>query len=395
MTKDYYDILGVDKNASKEEIKKAYRTLAKKYHPDLNKSKDAEQKFKEINEAFSVLGDDKKRAMYDKYGTADGESFSNNGNFNGNFGGGFNGFNFGFGGRYDDFEDAFDLGSIFRSFFGHGDEEEDTKKKDINRKGEDLRFTIEIPLRDVVFGAKKTIEIKKYEPCDVCGGKGYVHESDVEVCPKCHGTGYVRTMRRSLFGTVVTQSVCDMCGGEGKIIKNPCPKCGGSGRIRKTKKLEINIPKGVSDGVVLRLAGEGNAGYRGGRPGDLYLKIKVKDDKFFKRNGDNLLIDVPVSLKQLYLGDVINVPTPYGFKKVKIPPLTESGTKFVIKRAGLPRINSHHVGDEIVRVYLKMIPRLSSKQKKAILELDEALGMNPLDEFVSEFKRDRDWRNNE
>jgi molecular chaperone DnaJ len=348
MAKDYYDTLGVDKNASKEDIKKAYKRLAKKFHPDLNKEADASEKFKEINEAAAVLGDDQKRAQYDQFGTAEpGQGFDYS-----NFGG------------FRNFGEDFDFGDIFDMFFGGGQGFSRSPRRDYS--GSDLRFDISMELEEIAKGVEKTIIIPRLESCPDCKGQGARDSSDIVTCPQCKGQGRVTSTRRTAFGLFQTTTACNQCRGEGKIVKNPCKTCKGQGRIQKDAKIKINIPAGVENGTRLRVTGEGDSGVRGFESGDLYVVIHVKPHKLFERHGDDLFMEVPISFTQAALGETIEVPTLDGKTKVKIPPGTQPGTVFRIKDAGIPHLQRYGKGDQNVRVTVQVPESLSKKQKELL-----------------------------
>ena len=343
--KDYYKILGVGKNATKEEIKSAYKKLAKQYHPDLNKNPDAAEKFKEINEAAAVLGDEQKRAQYDQYGTA-GEQFQ-----------GFSGFDFsdfmsdtgGFG---------FDFDSIFENFFGgHGQR---TRRR---QRGSDLRYDLEIELEDAAFGAKKTIEVPRLEQCEKCNGTGAESKSDIITCPECNGRGVATRTQRTPFGLFSTTTTCRRCRGEGKTIKNECKECGGRGAIRKTRRIEVKIPAGATDGTHLRIAEEGEAGEKGMPSGDLYIGIQVKPHKIFERHGNDIYVKVPVSFVTAALGGEIEIPTLKGKASLKIPAGTQSNTVFRMRHQGIPELHSHSTGDQNLEVVISVPEKLTKKKK--------------------------------
>ncbi len=349
MAKDYYKILGVDKGASKQEIKKAYKKLAKKYHPDLNKDNPkASEKFKEINEAAAVLGDDKKREQYDRFGKT-GEGFS-----------GFEGFDFsnfgGFGGGFEDF------GDIFDAFFGG------SRRSGRNNRGSDLRYELSITLEEAATGVKKKISVPRYETCDKCGGSGAKSSSDIKVCPDCNGSGYVRKAQRTPFGVFSTTGQCSRCHGEGRIISEKCNVCHGSGRVEKTRKIEVDIPAGVETGSQLRISGQGEAGVHGGMPGDLYIYIHVQKHPVFERHGDHILLDIPISFVQAVFGDEIEVPTLKGKAKMVIPPGTKTHTTFRLKGEGMPSLRRRYRGDELVKVKIQTPKRLSKRQKELLME---------------------------
>jgi molecular chaperone DnaJ len=366
MAKDYYDILGVDRNSTKKEIKKAYKKLAKKYHPDRfqdsNEKKKAEEKFKEINEAAAVLGDEKKRAQYDRFGSA-GEQFD------------FSGFDFRDFGGFSGFGADFDFGDIFDTFFGGGfGGFSRSRTRNRSYRGSDLRFDLNITLKEVSEGVEKTIVLPRLEKCDKCDGKGAISSSGIESCDVCRGSGRQTKTRRTPFGLIQTTSTCSKCNGEGKIIKNPCPECNGEGRIKNSSKLKIRIPSGVEDGTRLRISGEGESGIKGGPSGDLYIVVHVKPHPLFERKGNDIYLEVPISFSQAALGDVIEVPTLNGNTKVRIPSGTQTNTIFKIKNKGLPRINGYGRGSQRIRVIVKTPEHLNKKQKSFLKEFAHALG---------------------
>jgi molecular chaperone DnaJ len=350
MGKDYYETLGLSKGASKDEIKKAYKRLAKKFHPDLNKEEDASDKFKEINEAAAVLGDDKKRSHYDQYGTADFSGFQ----------GGAGGFDFS---DFSNFGGFSDFGDIFDMFFGGG------RRRGAHgpRRGSDLRYDLEITLEVAASGVSKSLSLEKETTCSTCDGKGAKSDSDIVTCDGCGGTGQVTRSQRTPFGVFQTASACPTCGGEGKKIVKPCSKCHGSGVVLDQTKLTVDIPAGVDAGSRLRLAGEGEAGKKGGPSGDLYVFIHVKPHKIFQRDGLDLYSDVPISFIQATLGDEIEVPTLEGKAKMKIPTGTQPGTMFRLKGLGIKSLRGFGVGDQKVRVDVK-IPKSLSKTQKQLLQ---------------------------
>ena len=353
--KDYYKILGVPKNATKEEIKAAYKRLAKQYHPDLNKSSGAAEKFKEINEAASALADDQKRAQYDQFGTA--EAFR-----------GFEGFDFsdfmsdisGFG---------FDFDRIFENFFGGGYGGRARRRQ----RGSDLRYDLEIELEDAAFGSTKTINVPRLEECEKCHGTGAEKESDIVNCADCNGRGIVTRTQRTPFGLFSTTTTCRKCRGEGKYIKNECKECDGKGVVRKTRKIEVKIPKGAVDGTNLRIQGEGET-QAGMSPGDLYIVINIKPHKIFERHGNNIYAKIPISFVTAALGGEIEVPTLEGKASLKIPAGTQSNTVFRMKGLGIPDLHSHHVGDENVEIYIAVPDKLTKKQKQLLEEFEKEKG---------------------
>jgi molecular chaperone DnaJ len=353
--KDYYKILGVEKTASKEDLKKAYKTLAKKYHPDLNKDdKDAEGKFKEINEAISVLGDDEKRKVYDQYGE---DAFKNGARPGQNQGFDFSGFDFGSGDI--NFDEVFDM------FFG-GNPRRRTKSR-----GSDLRYDVEIDLEDAAFGVDKTVRLRKRNVCDKCNGVG---GDTVETCKTCKGSGQERIVKRTPFGTFQATAPCETCGGSGKTVKTPCKTCDGNGYIISEKTLNVKIPKGVEDGSRLRIMGEGDAGPRGQQPGDLYIFISVKEHEYFEREGNDINIEVPISYTQAVFGDEIEVPILRGKAKLKIPPGTQSGTILKMRNKGIPYSDGIGSGDQNIVVIVDVPTKLTSAQKDALKKYGESIG---------------------
>ena len=342
MTKDYYEVLGVGKDASKDEIKKAYKKLAKKYHPDINKDAGSEAKFKEINEAAAILGDDQKRQQFDKFGTADTS--------------GFQGFDFG----------GFDFEDLFGTFFGGGN-----NRSRGQSRGSDLRLDLEITLEEAFSGVEKTVVIPRMEECDKCSGSGAKTSSDVKTCQDCNGQGVVREQKRTVFGIFATTATCRTCKGQGKIITENCDFCEGEGRVHNNRKLDVNIPAGADTGTRLRVMGEGEAGELGGSTGNLYIIIHVRDHELFTREGDNLSIDVPITFGQAALGSEVEVPTINGKTKLKIPSGTQTHTIFRIKGKGMPSLEGYGSGDQNVRVILQVPEKLTKKQKDLIKEFDE------------------------
>ena len=357
MTKDYYKTLGIESNATKEQIKKAYKRLAKKYHPDLNKSKDADEKFKEINEAAAVLADDEKRTKYDQYGTT-AEQFSR----------GSEGFDFS--DFMSDVSDAgFDFDSIFEGFFGG---RSPFRQKRGPRRGADLRCDMEITLNDAAEGAKRHIVIPRLESCTKCHGSGAESESDIVSCPDCNGSGSKKITQRTPFGLLSTTTTCGKCTGQGKYIKEECVVCDGTGVVKKTRKLEINVPAGAEEGTNLRVHREGEAGEKGAEPGDLYVIIHLKEHEIFERHGDDIYVKIPIQFTIAALGGEIEVPTLDGKAKLKIPAGTQNNTIFRMKGKGIPYLHDHDRGDENVEVIIDVPERLSKKQKELLKEFEQA-----------------------
>ncbi|MBD3164300.1 molecular chaperone DnaJ [Candidatus Woesearchaeota archaeon] len=363
MARDYYDILGVDKSATKEDIRKAYKKLAKKYHPDINKDNpEAEQKFKEINEAAAVLGDDQKRSQYDQFG--DAESFKKAGG-----GAGFEGFDFGSFG-FGDFA-SFDFGDIFDQFFSGGGFSS-RRGRGSRRRGADIRADIEITLEEAASGTKRALNIPRIEKCPECHGTGAESDSDIKECPECHGTGASRKTQRTPFGMFATTSACRRCRGSGKIIEKECGKCDGTGLVKNTRKIEVKIPAGAEEGTNLRITGEGEAGEAGAGTGDLYLIVHVKDHPVFDRDGDNLHVNLRVPFATAALGGEVEVPTLDGKAKLRIPAGTQPGTIFRMKGRGIPFLHGYGQGDEMVEITIKVPDKLNKKQKDLLKEFEKS-----------------------
>ncbi|MBW2970917.1 molecular chaperone DnaJ [Candidatus Woesearchaeota archaeon] len=357
MVKDYYKILGVERGASKDEIKKAYKKLAKKYHPDLNKGEDAAEKFKEINEAASVLADDKKRAHYDQFGTAE-SSFAPGFDFSK-----FDFSDFGFG--------RFDFDSIFDDLFGGGFS---FGRRRGPARGTDLMYDMEITLNEAANGAKKKISIPRIEECTRCNGTGAASKSDMQVCERCNGRGMETSTRRTAFGIFQTTTVCRQCGGHGKIITKPCTECRGDGRVRKQATIEVDIPAGIEHGASLRLAGQGQAGEKGAPAGNLYLVVNIKPHSVFERVSDDLYIEVPISFTTAVFGGEIEVPTLHGKAKLKIPKGTQSHTIFRMKGKGIPHLQVMGSGSQMVKVVVQTPEKLTRKQQQLLKEYADASG---------------------
>ncbi len=351
MARDYYEILGVPRSASKAEIKKAYLRLAKKYHPDLNKDKDATEKFKEVNEAASVLGDDKKREQYDRFGTTASGS-----------GAGASGFDFSDFSNFSNF--GFDFGDIFDSVFSQGMGGFGRQRR--QSRGADLNYDLEIDLEDVASGASRNIQIPRLERCTKCNGSGAEHESDIRKCEACNGHGIVRQTQRIAFGTFTTTGVCGKCRGTGQFIRNECSLCDGEGRIEKSRTIEVRIPAGVDTGNTLRISGQGEAGEKSAPAGDLFITVHVRQHKIFTRNGNDIEAGVTISFSAASLGGEVEVPTLEGTATLKIPEGTQSGTVFAMRGKGIPDIDTGRRGSENVRVVVEVPTRLSGRQKELL-----------------------------
>ena len=373
--RDYYEVLGVAKTATDAELKSAYRKLAKKYHPDLNKdNKEAEEKFKEVNEAYEVLSDSSKRQKYDQFGHAGVDP-----NFGA--GGGYGGYGGGFG-----FED-FDIGDIFGSFFGGGFGGGGASRRNAPTRGESLRVNLVLSFEEAAFGCTKEINITKTDKCSKCGGSGAESGTTAETCSTCHGTGSVKTTRRTPLGVISSSGVCPTCGGSGKIIKTPCKSCGGSGKERVSKKLSIKIPAGIDEGQTIPLRGEGNVGSNGGPNGDVLVTVSIRPHHILMRDGTTIHCEVPITFTQAVLGAEIEVPTLDGKVKYSIPEGTQTGTVFRLRGKGVPVLNSSRRGDQLVRVNIEVPKNLNKKQKDLLHEFAKSVGDESYTERKSFFEK--------
>lgn len=366
--RDFYEILGVNKNSSADEIKRAYRKLAKKYHPDVNKEPDAEEKFKEVQEAYDVLSDANKKAAYDRYGHAA---------FDQTAGGGASGFG-GFGG-FGGFEDMSD---IFSSFFGGG---QTRNRRSGPMQGEDRFMQIQIDFMDAIKGKKMDLKLNVDEQCPHCHGTGAKTPNDVQTCSRCGGSGTIKTQQRTAFGTFVNTSTCPDCGGTGQTVKEKCPHCHGDGYTNKNITVELNIPAGINSRQQLRVAGKGERGINGGPNGDLFVEILVKPHEHFVRDGRNIHISVPISAIDAILGCVIDVPTVYGEVELKIPEGTQHGTTFRLRGKGVKDLRSDNYGDEMVKVEVKIPTKLSKDEKDLYQKIREKEKKH--DTFFGNFKK--------
>ncbi|KAF1084092.1 Chaperone protein DnaJ [Sporotomaculum syntrophicum] len=354
--RDYYEVLGVSRDASPEEIKKSFRKLARQYHPDVNKEdKNAAEKFKEVNEAYEVLSNAEKREAYDRFGHA-----ATDGQFNGGFGG------FG-GGDFGGFGDIFDM--FFSGSSG--------RRRNGPEPGADLRVDMELTFEESAFGLEKDIKIPRTEECSTCGGNGTAPGTTKRNCDVCHGTGQIQYAQNTPFGRMVQSRTCDRCRGTGVIIEKPCPTCRGSGTVRRSRTLKVKIPAGVDTGSRLRLSGEGEKGLRGGPPGDLFVYIHVKPHAIFKRDGNNVLVDADISFVQAALGDEITVPTLDGDAKLKVPEGIQSGTVLRMKSKGIPDVRGYGRGDQHVRIKVVTPTKLTGKQRDLLQEFARIEGQKP------------------
>jgi molecular chaperone DnaJ len=359
--KDYYEVLGVNKSASDDDIKKAYRKLAKKYHPDVNPGdKDAEAKFKEVNEAYAVLSDSEKRSKYDKFGHAAFDPASGGGSGFGGFGG--------FGGG------DFDFGDIFSSFFGGGGSSR-SSRANMPIDGDDVMARITINFDEAVFGCKKEINFARIEGCPECSATGAKKGSKIETCATCHGSGHVTVQQQTMLGYMQTQRVCQSCRGTGKIIKEPCKNCNGKAYVKVSKKIEVSIPQGIDNMQRIVLRGQGSAGRNGGTNGDLVIEVRVKEHKFFTRRANNVYCEIPITFTEAALGAEIDIPTLDGkTEKYKIEEGTQTGTDFTLRGKGIPDINTKRRGDLIITVIVETPVLLSAEEKKLLRELASLRG---------------------
>ena len=362
--RDYYEVLGVSKNASKDEIKSAFRRLAKKYHPDISKEENAEEKFKEVQEAYSVLSDDTKRQRYDQFGHA-GVNGSSAGS---GFGGGFNGAGFGF--------DASDLGDIFDDLFGGGfgfGGSSSRSRGSRARRGSDILMQVDLSFEEAVYGCEKDFDIDVVTECSECNGTGGHGE---ETCKRCHGSGTITSEQRTILGSFMTKTTCPECNGKGKTYKEVCSKCRGKGQVKSHKTITVNVPSGIDNNERLRVPGRGNAGENGGARGDLYLEFHIKEHKFYERDGLDIYLEVPINMAEAVLGCKKEIPTIYGNVKLSIPSGTDSGDKQRLKGKGIKDSTSRRTGDMYVIFKVVTPKRLSKEQKK----LFESLANTDLDD---------------
>lgn len=368
--RDYYEVLGVSKDASEADIKKAYRGLAKKYHPDMNPGdKEAEAKFKEANEAYEVLSDSSKRAKYDQYGHAAFDPSAGAGGY-----GGFGGFDV-------------DLGDIFGSFFGGGFGGSRAQRNG-PQKGEDIEVNVTISFEEAVFGCKKEISFSRQKKCDSCGGSGAA-SGKAETCPTCKGTGQRRVMQNLGGMQFQSTTTCDKCRGTGRFIKDPCQKCRGTGLERENKKLTVDIPAGIDHGKGLVIRGAGNEGKNGGPAGDVYVMVSVRKSNTFQRDGYNIFCEIPITISEATLGAEIQIPTLEGMENYTIPEGTQNGTTFTLRQKGVPVINSSRRGDLIFRVNVEVPKGLTQKQKELLRAFADECGESNYSKKSGFFKRNK------
>ncbi|KAI4453346.1 dnaj 1 mitochondrial-related [Holotrichia oblita] len=354
--RDYYEVLGVSKEAGADDLKKAYRKMAKKYHPDLNPdNKEAEKHFKEVNEAYEVLGDEQKRSMYDRFGHQGVDPSAGGGQGYGGFNGGFGGFGF------DDL-----ISDLFGGGFGGS-----SRRPQGPKRGRDLRCRVEIEFEQAVFGVEMEIGINRQEYCETCDGTGAKSGTSASTCPTCNGTGEVRYVQRTPIGSITNVRTCDACGGKGKIIKDKCTECGGDGRVRKARKIVVKIPAGIDHGQTISVTGEGDVGDKGASHGDLLVDVKVKKHKLFVRQGNDIMCDFPVTFVEATLGAEVEVPTLDGKVKYSIPEGTQTGTVFRFKGKGVPHLRGSGRGDQYVKVTVEIPKNLNEKQKGLLREFAE------------------------
>ena len=359
--RDYYEVLGIGKNATDAEIKSAYRKLAKKYHPDLNPgNKEAEEKFKEVNEAYEVLSDSDKKARYDQFGFAGVDPNYGAGAGGGAYGAG--GFDFG------------DLGDIFGSFFGGGFGSAQRRNPNAPQRGESIRLSVTISFEEAAFGCEKEVTIQRSEQCTTCKGNGCAPGTTPEICPDCHGSGVVQVQQRTPMGVFASSRPCQRCHGTGKIIHQPCADCGGTGAVRKRKTIKINIPAGIDHGQTISLRGQGNAGKNGGPAGDLLITVMVQPHELFRREGNDVFCEAPITFSQAVLGATLEIPTIDGQVKYDIPEGTQTGTVFRLRGKGIPVLNGRGRGDQYVTVNIETPRGLNREQKDALKKFDAALG---------------------
>ena len=361
MGKDYYAILGIQPGASTDEIKAAFRRLARQYHPDVNKEPGAEEHFKEVNEAYAVLSDPEKRAAYDRYGEAGVEGF----------------------GGAPDFT-TIDFADLFGEFFGFGSAGSRTRQRNAPRRGADLSYTVSLSFEESIFGVDKEVEITRDETCSTCRGSGAEPGTQRTTCSTCGGRGEVRQTRATIFGSMVQVTTCPTCNGAGEVIATPCHACRGRGLERKTLKKTVSVPGGVDTGTQIRLAGEGQPGANGGPNGNLYLEVQVRPHQFFQRKGDDILLNLNINVAQATLGSDIEIPTVDGTTKLNIPAGTQPGKVFTVRGKGAPHVRSGGRGDQLVMINVQVPTHLTPEQRKLFEQLAASLGseVNPQDKSL-------------
>jgi molecular chaperone DnaJ len=366
--RDYYEVLGVQRGASSDDIKKAYRKLAMQYHPDRNKEAGATAKFKEINEAYEILSDEEKRSLYDRYGHAGVRNGSGAADFTG-----FTGFS-----------------DIFEDLFGGFARASGAAQRRAPRRGADLRQLLTITFEEAAFGVEKEVEIQRHDICDTCKGSGAEPGTQPKRCPQCNGSGEVRRMQQTILGAMVNVTTCERCNGEGEIVATPCHECHGYKRVVKTHRLSITIEPGVDDNVSIRYSGQGEPGVNGGPPGNLYVQVKVKPHKFFRRHENDILLDVFINMAQAALGDEIVVPTLDGDTSFKIPAGTQTGKQFRLPEKGVPYLRRKGRGDEIVTVHVMTPTDLTEEQRKLFKQLAKTLGKEVVEQPKGFFDKMKD-----
>ncbi len=371
--RDYYEVLGIQKGASEDEIKKAYKKLARKYHPDMNPGdKEAEEKFKEVNEANEVLSDPEKKARYDQFGFAGVDPNYGAGAGGGAYGGGF---------------DFGDLGDIFGSFFGGGFGGGQRRNPNAPQRGESIRASVSVSFTEAAFGCEKSVTLERSEQCPTCKGNGCAPGTTPEICPDCHGSGTVQTRRQTPMGVFASNGPCRKCGGTGRLIHQPCPDCRGSGAVRKRKTIKVTIPAGIDHGQTISLRGQGNAGKNGGPAGDLLITVMVQPHELFRRDGVDVFCEAPITFTQAVLGAELEIPTIDGKVKYSIPEGTQTGTVFRLKGKGIPVLNGRGRGDQYVTVTIETPRSLNKEQKEALRRFSETLGENNYEKRKSFFKK--------
>ena len=358
--RDYYEVLGLSKGASEDELKQAFRKLSRKYHPDFNPGdKEAEEKFKEINEAYEVLSDPDKKSRYDQFGHAGVDPSYGGGGFGGGFSGGFG--------------DMGDISDIFSSFFGGGFGSSSRSNPNAPRRGQDIQTNVNISFMEACSGKKVDLNINRMERCSDCNGTGAESGSSPDTCPECHGTGQVKVTQRTPFGMISTNKACTRCGGKGRIISNPCHKCHGNGRVNVAKNITVDIPAGIDDEQTIRVSGQGHGGINGGPSGDLHVTVSVRPDAIFERDGFDVHTEMPITFVQAALGAEVTVPTIDGTVKYNIPEGTQPGTVFRFKGKGIKKLGRSDRGNQFVHITIEVPSNLTKKQKDLLREFDGSL----------------------